>query len=278
MQNYSKISNWLRSGEYHSQIDSVLTKIIRECENSNSEADTASVFEIEIYFLVRSQLQIELTFSKEKRVEGVVHKFEGLTSRKSGRGRLDAVVNNIIIEYKHHTKLKTKKQITTAFEQVQDYLIAIEKQEGAKYDAILTDGIKIAYFQFIGDSICHSTLRNISVDDIDRIIKAILNNQSKKFAPANIVRDFSISPNSSSASKTIATVLYKQLNESITEKSQMLYSEWKELMHLSVEDNGKSNDIQNEGTTFHLFLGVKYLIQTQNTKPYLHCKQPMQLS
>lgn len=237
------ISNWLRSGEYYTQIDSVLTKIVRNCENSNSESQTSSIFETEIYYLIRSQLGVELSFSKEQYLDGIVHKFDGLTSRKSGHGRLDAVVNDIVIEYKHHTKLRTQKQISAAFEQVKDYLIALNKSESRKCDAILTDGIRIAYFQSFGDVIISNSLRSISVDDIDRIIKAILSNQSKKFEPSNIVRDFAISPNSRSESKVIATVLYNQLIGDITEKSQMLYSEWKELMHLSVDDNGKSNDI-----------------------------------
>ena len=248
MVNSYKISNWLKSGEYHSLIDSVLTKIIRDCESSDSEAHTSSIFENEIYFLVRSQLGIELKFSKETPIEGIVHKFEGLSSRKSGHGRLDAVVNNIIIEYKHNTKLKTKKQISLAFEQVKDYLIALNTNEGVKYDAILTDGIKIAYFQFLGDVVCNTSLRNLTVSDIDRIIKAILNNQSKKFEPSNIVKDFSISSSSESASKTIAKILYRQLSDEITEKSNMLYSEWKELMHLSVDGDGKSGDIEKRRT------------------------------
>lgn len=243
MENSITISNWLRSGEYNAQIDSVLTKIIRDCEISNSESQTASVFEREIYFLVRSHLNIELSFNKEQHIDGIVHKFDGLSSRKSGSGRLDAVVNDIVIEYKHHTKLRTQKQIESAFEQVKDYLDALEESENRKCDAILTDGIKVAYFQSIGNVISHSSLRSITVDDIDRIIKALLSNQSKKFEPANIVRDFSISPDSPSESKVVATILYKQLIDGITEKSQMLYSEWKELMHLSVDDNGKSNDI-----------------------------------
>lgn len=108
------ISNWLSSGEYYTQIDSILTKVVRNCENSNSESQTSSIFETEIYYLVRSQLGIELSFSKEQHLDGIVHKFDGLTSRKSGHGRLDAVVNDIVIEYKHHTKLRTKKQISAA--------------------------------------------------------------------------------------------------------------------------------------------------------------------
>lgn len=252
MSNYSNISRWLKSGEYRSLIDSVLTKIIRDCELSNNEADTSSIFEREIYYLVRSQLEIELSFSKESPIEGIVHKFEGLSSRKSGHGRLDAVVNNIIIEYKHHTKLTTEKQIKSAFEQVRDYLIAVDKNKNVRYDAILTDGVKVAYFQFIGDVVRNTALRTITVDDIDRIVKAILNNQSKKFDPSNIVKDFSISPKSLSVSKKIAKILYNQLTSDITEKSEMLYSEWKELMHLSVADNGKSNDIARRRTDLSL--------------------------
>ena len=259
MPKHTNISSWLKSGEYKSQIDSVLTKIIRDCENSDSEAHTSSIFETEIYYLVRSQLGIELAFSKETPVEGIVHKFEGLSSRKSGRGRLDAVVNNIIIEYKHHTKLKTEIQIKSAFEQVKDYLIALNSNEKVKYDAILTDGIKVAYFQFVGDVVCHTSLRNISVNDINQIIQAILNNQTKKFIPANIVKDFSISPKSSSASKTIACILYNQLSDNITEKSHMLYSEWKELMHLSIDDNGKSSDIDKRRQDLSDIFGSKII-------------------
>lgn len=45
MINKSQISNWLNSGEYKSQIDSLLTKIVRDCEHSDSEAHTSSIFE-----------------------------------------------------------------------------------------------------------------------------------------------------------------------------------------------------------------------------------------
>ena len=64
MNNRNQISNWLKSGEYKSQIDAVLTKIIRDCEHSDSEAHTSSIFETEIYYLIRSQVGIELNFSK----------------------------------------------------------------------------------------------------------------------------------------------------------------------------------------------------------------------
>lgn len=48
MVNTSKISNWLKSGEYLSLLDSVLTKIIRDCERADSEAHTSAIFEAEL--------------------------------------------------------------------------------------------------------------------------------------------------------------------------------------------------------------------------------------
>ena len=44
MTSYTNISRWLKSGEYRSQLDSVLTKIVRECDHSDSEAHTSSIF------------------------------------------------------------------------------------------------------------------------------------------------------------------------------------------------------------------------------------------
>ena len=83
MTSYTNISRWLKSGEYRSQLDSVLTKIVRDCDHSDSEAHTSSIFETEIYYLVRHQTGLELCFSKETPVEGIVHKFEGLSSLNS---------------------------------------------------------------------------------------------------------------------------------------------------------------------------------------------------
>lgn len=238
------ISQWLKSGEYQIEIDSVLTNIIRNSELSKSEAETSAVFENEIYYFMRKKFGIELHFYKETPIEGIVHTFDDISYKTSGRGRLDAVVNNLIIEYKHNSKLFKSKDKEKAFEQVKDYLMAIYAVRKEKYDAILTDGLCISYFSFVGEEVHHTALRTITTEDIDTIIKAILNNKSKKFEPKNIVADFSISPLSDSVTKNVANILFSELDKRITDKSDMLYEEWKCLMHLSVDDNGKSNDIE----------------------------------
>lgn len=220
-----------------------MTKILRKSELAESEAETSSVFENELYFLIRNKTGIELNIKKEHPIDGIAHTFKGLANRHNGHGRLDAVVNSLVIEYKHHSKLQTVKQIEQAKIQVEDYLIALYNLRGIKYDAILTDGIKIAYFQFVSNKVKSTMLRQMTVNDIDIIIRGILNDDTKKFEPINIIIDFAICETSNSTSKEIAKILYNELLSNSTDKTSMLYEEWKCLMHLSVNDNGKSNDI-----------------------------------
>lgn len=244
MNEQKKIIDWLNSSEYLSDLNELRTSIMRDCSISNSESTTATIFEKELYHLVRTKTGIKLDFIKEKSVNGINHKFGTLKNRTSGSGRLDAVVNNLIIEYKHHSKLESKDEFLTASEQVKDYLNALYEKDSIKYNAILTDGIRISYFSFNNTEILNTSLAPISVDDIDTIIKAILANDTKKFVPENIIKDFSINEKSESISRTVAKSLFDTLNNNCTVKTYMLFSEWQSLMHLSVDDNGKSNDIK----------------------------------
>lgn len=234
---------WLNSGEYLTEIDEMRTTIMRESKVSNSESETASIFENELYYLIRNKAGIKLAYSKEKAVNNIKHRFRTLKNRKSGTGRLDAIVNNLVIEYKHNTKLQTEEQFNLAAQQVVDYLYALYNNEEYKYNAILTDGIRISYFVFVGDQVQYSSLSPLSNEDIDSIIRAIVFNDKKRFIPENIVKDFAISPMIDSISKEVALTLYDCLKNHSTDKTHMLYEEWKSLMHLSVDDNGKGNDI-----------------------------------
>lgn len=244
MNEQKRISDWLNCDEYLLDLDELKTSIMRDCSVSNSESTTAAIFEKELYHLVRTKTGIKLDFIKEKSLNGIKHKFGTLKNRTSGSGRLDAVVNNLIIEYKHYSKLKSKDEFLMASEQIKDYLNALYEKDSIKYSAILTDGIRISYFSFNDSEILNTSLSYISVDDVDTIIKAILANDTKKFVPENIIKDFSINEKSKSISRTVAKSLFDTLSNNCTDKTYMLFSEWQSLMHLSVDDNGKSNDIK----------------------------------
>lgn len=237
------ISNWLNSGEYLVDISEMRTNIMRQAASSNSEATTASIFERELYYTIRLRTNITLEIKKEQAVNEVKHTFGSLALRTSGSGRLDAVVNNLIIEYKHHSKLQSQQEIESAFNQTVDYLEALKGAEGEEYSAILTDGLHIAYFSFTGKTVSHTDLSVLANSDIDMIVRALLVQNTKRFVPENILKDFFISATAPSLSKSLAFALYHQLKENKTEKTEMLYEEWKVLMHLSCDDNGKGNDI-----------------------------------
>ena len=52
-----KVTQWLNSREHQTDIDSVLTNIIRGAENSTSEAETALIFENEISYFYRTGVE-----------------------------------------------------------------------------------------------------------------------------------------------------------------------------------------------------------------------------
>ena len=241
----TQVENWLNSGEYISQLNTMRTSIMKDVSASKSESETASIFETNLYYAIRKETGIELNFNKETKLDNINHKFDGLKDRTSGKGRLDAVVNNLVIEYKHFSKLQKKDDIDKATAQVDDYLKALYKNESVKYNAILTDGLKISYFSFVDDEIEHSTLKELSVKDLNTIITAILNSDTKSFVPQNILKDFSIFTNANTVSKLLSKELFNLIMNSPTEKTLMLLNEWENLMHLSVNDDmGKSNDIE----------------------------------
>lgn len=241
----TKIDNWLNSGEYLSQLNNMRTAIMKDIASSESESETASIFEKNLYYTIRKETGIELDFNKETKIENITHTFKGLKERASGKGRLDAIVNNLIIEYKHFSKLKKKEDIDKAAAQVENYLKALYKNDTIKYSAILTDGRKISYFSFVDEDIEHSTLKEISVKDLNTIITAILNNDTKSFVPQNILKDFSIYTSVDTVSKLLSKELFNLIMNFPTEKTLMLLNEWENLMHLSVNDDmGQSNDIE----------------------------------
>lgn len=246
-------TDWLDTGEYWVDVEEMCAAIMRGTASVEKEAQTSGIFQRELYYYIRRNTGKEIDFKEETAVKGgLIHKFDSSTTNKQGRGRLDAVVNNLVIEYKNHKKLNRQGDIESAYTQVEDYLYSLAENSNTKYNAVLTDGIKIAYFAFNGDEVEHTVLKGIEPKDIDRIIRAILTNNDKKFEPRNILKDFSIDANVNSISKDLAKALYDRLSDNPTEKTKMLFAEWESLTHLSYDDNGKSNDIMKRRSELSL--------------------------
>lgn len=229
---------------YEADMETVCNRVKRLAEAAGSEADTAAAFETELFFLIRARTGYAPVPRKEQRVDGLRHDFAGARHAGSRSGRMDAVVNGLVIEYKHWRRLLSDAEQAKAYEQVAGYLRALRLAKGAKHAAILTDGLQVAYFDWAGDGVAHTALKPLAASDFDTLVQAILSNGDRRLVPENIVADFAISPTTASPSKEVATALLNQLTSTMAEKTGMLYAEWKALMHLSVFDNGKSRDIE----------------------------------
>jgi len=225
----------LNSKEYQKSLKKLKDEIVDKCKKADNEATVASLFENSVYHFIRQWFDKDITFDKEKNLgSSVGHIFNNK--------RMDAAYNNLIIEYKHKSKLNFQKNIEEAEKQTINYL-QTHLDKNIEYDAILADGIRIKFFSARNKNIKTFPLTNITTSAIDRIIKSLIFFDKKKLIGKNIAKDFILdSPNL--LSKSLSNALFDSIkNESIAEKTNMLFAEWQDLFHLSETDKGKNLDI-----------------------------------
>jgi len=254
----------LKSKEYQKGLGTLLLDIKNKCKKAENEATVSSFFENSIYYFIKSFFDKDVEFIKERKVgNSVRHIF----SNK----RMDVITHNLIIEYKHPSKLKSEKDIKKANKQTLEYLEAQLKLKN-DYEAILTDGLKIKFFSISENTIKEGILTNININYLDRIIQNLLFVNRKKLASSNIAKDFNIN-STNKLSKNLAIKLFNSIkNENIVEKTNMLFNEWRDLFHLSESDKGKNQDIDKRRKELSLILNHKI---TSNDLEYkaLFCLQ-----
>ena len=241
------IESILNSKEYQCKLSEHLTYLLRRTKSSETEADVAFSFESEIYILVRNLFDIDLEFKKEASQSTLRHKFSG---------RMDAVCNNLVIEYKKKTKLTNAKDKIKAEKQLTDYLMQLFNEEGHQYYGVLTDGIKVQYIYFQEGQIHSTSYKNINENDLDKLVRSLVDINNKRFVPSNIVNDFKIDSRSKTTI-TLARNLFKCLVEKPSEKTSMLFEEWQVLFHLSESDKGQNEDIKKRRLALGKLFGIK---------------------
>ena len=75
-----------------------MAELLKKTKSAENEAQTAQAFRDEIYFFIRSFFEIDPDFRPEESAKTLRHNF---------KGRMDAVCNNLVIEYKRNGKLET---------------------------------------------------------------------------------------------------------------------------------------------------------------------------
>ena len=90
------IDSKINSQEYKCKLSEHLSSLLKRMKSAKTEADVAFIFQSEMYVFVRTFFGIETEYNQEASQSTLRHKFTG---------RMDAVCNNLIIEYKNRKKL-----------------------------------------------------------------------------------------------------------------------------------------------------------------------------
>jgi len=223
----------LDSREYKCKLSEHLTSLLTRTKSATTEASISFAFESEIYFFVRSFFNIDIKINKEESQSTLRHKFTG---------RIDAVTNNLVVEYKRRGKLDTDKDKDKASLQLKNYLEQLYNEEGHEYYGVLTDGIKIRYIYYQSGELHSTSFKNIDENDLDKLVQSLIDLNNKKFVPKNIVDDFKLT-SVNKVTYELANYLFKSLVHTKSQKTSMLFQEWEVLFHLSETDKGQNDDI-----------------------------------
>ena len=203
------------SGEYQVKLSETLTSIIKGISVAETEATVASVFENNLYYFIKQFLGKEIIFHKESGKNYFRHQFNG---------RIDAISNGLVIEYKSIKKLNNKKEQDESISQIKDYLIQIYNEISVGFQGVITNGKKISYLYFVNGEVKNTSFSTLESKDIDRIVQTLLNVGSKKFEPKNIVSDFKINSPLGITNQLIKS-LYNAIFTHKTQKTEMLMEE-----------------------------------------------------
>lgn len=250
--NKSGIDATFDSVEYKLGLKETLVSMLAKAKSATTEASVASAIETELFYFIKVFFDKDIAFDKEIGQPDLKHK------RRVFTGRMDAVSNDLVIEYKRPDRLRSEKEQEKATQQVDTYLIQLKGERNIEYNAILTDGQKIRYFYYFDKTLHHTPFKNIEIDDLDKLVRSLVNVGNKKFVPENIVQDFKLEA-TKPVTLDLAKCLFDIVSNNMTDKTDMLFQEWQELFHLSENDRGQNLDIEKRKKALSEIFGKKII-------------------
>ena len=213
---------------------SLLTKeIIERCKIASNEATIVGAFESLLYKFLKDTFNFDFLPEKEEKID---------TITTSAKGRLDSRFGAFIIEYKHHSKLKTEKQKNSAVDQISTYMEAHCQNSDQDISGLITDGTQAKFLTFNSTTgLTQTSFEDLNLDHIERLIRNIFLLEKTALNPQNLVKDFS---GQNGVAYQLARTLFSTLEENITHRSIMLFNEWKALFKLAHDDVSKQAAIE----------------------------------
>ncbi len=171
----------LQESEFREVLQKTTTDIRSRAEAVKNEATIESIFEHELYGLLK---HINFDFLPEKEVAVD-------TRRHIGKGRMDSKIGAVVIEYKHHTKLQTTKNVDKSAAQLTDYLSGLSEQNPSYYYGFLTDGLRCKEIIFEDkELLSQSVLVELTHHEVLRLVRNIVLLEKTALIPENLIRDF----------------------------------------------------------------------------------------
>ncbi|KWE22949.1 hypothetical protein WL74_20195 [Burkholderia cepacia] len=214
-------------------------EIRKEALTAPNEATIAINFELKLYGLIAERLGAKFAPVKEQSID---------TRRHVKKGRLDARIGAVVIEYKQKSKLESKQDQSKAIQQLKDYLEALwdKQDEDAKHEmlGVLTDGWRIKFIIVRPDgTLTESAFDDLNGEHLARIIRTILTLDKRALTPDNLIAGFCEDGDPSPAKK-LALALFNALDTHPTGRSNMLFREWQAIFRLAHDDQSKQRAIQ----------------------------------
>lgn len=247
----------LNQPEYKALVKDLAKKIRIQAKAAPNEATIASHFEILLYAFLKEQFDIKFLPEKEVCTDALRH---------TAKGRMDSRLSALIIEYKHINKLKKLIEQDNATKQITDYMNSEHSKTKHEVVGLITDGNK-AKFVAIDDAgvLVQDSFEELSGTHIDRLIRSIVLLEKTALTPENLVKDFC---GDDGVVKELAISLYDALKNHTTERTKMLFNEWKALFKLAHDDVSKQKVIQERREALATALDIS-IIPNDNETEYM---------
>ena len=224
----------LTAPEFRSVLGEAASEIRDLAQPTATEATIEGAFERILYARLRD---IGLRFhpTKESAVD---------LKRHTTRGRTDSRLGALIIEYKRPSLLKSAAERDKALRQLKGYASSLSASSGTPFVGVLTNGLLFVEVHAVGGDITQeSAIERVSAATLLRLTRHYIALALTALTPSNLIRDFCESPSEGVLFKT-ARVLHTALTDSQL-KTQMLYSEWKEMFRLAHDDQSQQKRIED---------------------------------
>lgn len=228
----------LASNEYKERIELVANAIVARGNEATNEAEIESEFDYQfrsVFDDFFSHLGFSYVPEKETAVSTKYHRT---------KGRADTSVGNLIVEFKHKSKFANKTQVDNAVTQAECYMEGFNEASEVKSIAFVTDGIRGEFIVYSDGKSVRQGLDKFDAKSVDLFVKSFIGVNKVELSAGNLKRDLAMSIGGDvPLSKQLSIELFDVLQNNMTQKTQMLFEEWKELFKLSHDDESQQEAI-----------------------------------